>query len=49
MREEINGKEVAVIFDGTTHVCETMVISVRFVSEKWQIEQRVVRLKSIMN
>ena len=44
MREEINGKEVAVIFAGTTHVCEAMVIFVRFVSENWQIELRVIRL-----
>ena len=44
MREEINGKEVAVTFEGTAHVCEAMVIIVRFVTENWQVEQHVVRL-----
>jgi len=41
---EINGKKVAVLFYGTACVGKAMVILVRFVSENWQIEQRVVRL-----
>ncbi len=37
------GKDVAVIFDGTTHVCEVMVIVLRFINDNWKIQQRVVR------
>ena len=38
---EIDGRPVSIIFDGTTHVCEAMVIVLRFVNEKWKIQQRV--------
>ena len=34
----------SVIFDGTTHVCEALVILLRFVDENLNIQQRVVRL-----
>lgn len=44
IQREIKGKQVSVIFDGTTHVCEAMVIVLRFLDEKWEIQQRVVRL-----
>ena len=33
-----------VIFDGTTHVCEAMVIVLRFIDEHWCIKQRTARL-----
>ena len=38
------GKDVAVIFYGTTHVCEAMVIVLRFINNNWKIQQRVVRM-----
>ena len=41
--EEINGREVSVIFDGTTHVAEAMAIVVRYISSDWRITQRLVR------
>jgi hypothetical protein len=44
VKSEINGKEVSVIFDGTTHVCEAMVILLRFVDNQWNIQQRAVQL-----
>ena len=44
LQGEINGKLVSVIFDGTTHVCEALVIVLRFIDEHWQIQQRVIRL-----
>ena len=31
VHSEINGKNVAMVFDGTTHVCEAMVIILRFI------------------
>ena len=44
IKKEINGRELSIIFDGTTHVCEALVIVVRFVTENWKIQQRLVRL-----
>ena len=44
LMEEINEKPVSVIFDGTTHVCEAMVIVLRYVDETWCIQQRVEKL-----
>ncbi len=35
----ING---TIIFDGTTHVCEALVIVLRFVDDNWDIQQRFV-------
>ena len=35
-QEEIKGREVSVIFDGTTHVAEAMAIVVRYVSSDGQ-------------
>ena len=44
VKEEITGRNVSVIFDGTTHVSEAMNIILRFVSDDWKIEQRLVKL-----
>ena len=38
-QEEIKGREVSVIFDGTTHVAEAMAI---VVSSGWTITQHLV-------
>ena len=35
---------MSVIFDGTTHVCEAMVVVIRFVDDQWQTKQRVAQL-----
>jgi len=32
IKEELNGKDLLVIFDGTTHLCEAMAIVVQFIS-----------------
>ena len=34
VKDQINGRQVSVIFDGTTHVCEALVIVLRFVDEE---------------
>jgi hypothetical protein len=44
VHSEINGKNVAMVFDGTTHVCEAMVIILRFIDDEWCIKQRVVKI-----
>ena len=42
--QEVKGKDVAIIFDGTTRDGEALVVLVRFV-ESWIIKQRLVRLR----
>ena len=44
IKEEIEGKHVAVIFDGTTYLGEVLAIVLRFVSEDFEIKQRLIRL-----
>ena len=44
IREDISGRNVSIIFDGTTHVCEAFVIVLRFIDCDWVIQQRVCRL-----
>ena len=42
-KEEIEGRDVSIIFDGTTHVAEALNIILRFVTE-WKVHQRLIRL-----
>ena len=35
--KEIDFKEVPIYFDGTTHVCEAIVVLLYFVNEPWNI------------
>ena len=44
IKQEISGKEVSVIFDGTTHVDEALAVVLRFV-DNFQAKQRLVCLK----
>ena len=44
LKHDINGRHVANVFDGTTHVCEAFVIVLRYVDSDWAIKQRVCRL-----
>ena len=45
MKEELAGKHVAVIFDGTTRLGKTLAIVLRYVSDEWSLEQRLIRLQ----
>ena len=45
LKGEVQGHPVSIIFDGTTHVCEAMVMLLRFVDDQWTIRQRVCSLK----
>ena len=45
IKNEIQGKSLGVIFDGTTHICEAFVIVVRFISDSWTIEQRLIKIQ----
>lgn len=44
LKKEISNKHASIIFDGTTHVCEALVINLRYVSNEWIIKQSVCRL-----
>ena len=45
IKDEIRNKHVGVIFDGTTHTCEALAIVLRFMSDSFTIEQRLVRIQ----
>ena len=44
LKEEIDGKYLSILFDGTTHVCEALVVIIRYIDDDWQIQQRICRL-----
>ena len=44
VKQEISGRPVSVIFDGTTRLGEAMAVIVRFVDDKLAIQQRLIRL-----
>jgi len=44
LKREIANKSLSIIFDGTTHVCEAMVIVVRYITDDWVIKRCVCRL-----
>ena len=44
LRDEIWEKSISIVFDGTTHVCEPLVLVIRFVDEQWCIQQRVAKM-----
>ena len=44
LKRELAGKSVSIIFDGTTHVCEAMVVVLRYVTDDWAIKQSICRL-----
>lgn len=41
IKQEIAGKHLSIVFDGTTHVCKAMVIVLRYVTSDWQIKQKI--------
>ena len=45
IKEELAGRDLSVIFDGTTRLGEAMAILVRFIDSNWQIQQRLIRFQ----
>ena len=41
--EELTGREISIVFDGTTRLGEALVIIVRFLDSEWKIQQRLLR------
>ena len=46
VHEEIDGKHVSIIFDGTSRLGEALAIIVRYVNQ-WKIEQRLIRVQML--
>ena len=47
LKRELTDKFVSVTFDGTTRLGEAMSVVVRFVSNEWTLEQRLVKLQML--
>jgi len=47
IKEELNGKDLSVTFDGTTCLGKAMAIVVRFISSDWQIQQQLIHFQLI--
>ena len=45
IKEEIGGKPLSIIFDGTCRLGEAMTIVARFISPDWSIQQRLIRFQ----
>jgi len=45
IQDEINGKVLSVVFDGTARLGEALAVILRFVSDGWVIQQRLVRVQ----
>ena len=47
IRDEITGKYLSVIFDGTSRLGEALAVIVRFVGDEWVLEQRLIRMQML--
>lgn len=47
LQEKIKGKNVSVIFDGTSRLGEALAIVMRYITDDWKIEQTLIRLQML--
>ena len=47
IKNEVTGKHLSVIFDGTSRLGEALAVIVRFVGEQWTLEQRLIRIQML--
>ena len=47
IKHEIDGKHISVIYDRTTRLGEAMVVLVRYVSDNWELKQRLLRVQML--
>ncbi|CAB4023964.1 RNA-directed DNA polymerase from transposon BS [Paramuricea clavata] len=47
--EELTGREISIVFDGTTRLGGALVIIVRFLDSEWKIQQRLLRFLLLAN
>ena len=45
MKQEIAGRDISVIFDGTTRLGEAIVILIRHVADDWNLVQRILQVR----
>ena len=45
IRQDIDGKDISVIFDGTCRCGEALAFALRFVDDDFSVQQRVVRMQ----
>ena len=45
IKQEILNQSLSIIFNGTTHVCETFVVVLRYLTDEWELKQCVGRPK----
>ena len=45
IREELSGRPISIVFDGTTRLGETMAVVVRYIDTSFNTQQRLVRLQ----
>ena len=47
IKNEVAGRAISVISDGTTRLGEAVVILSRYVTDDWEIKQRLVRMQTV--
>ena len=47
IKNEITGKYLSVIFDGTSRLGEALAVIVRFIGEDWTLEHRLIRMQML--
>ena len=47
IRRELTGKHISIIFDGTSRLGEALAVVVWFVSERWTLEQRLIKMQML--
>ena len=47
IKQEIAGRDISVIFDGTTRLGEALAIVIRYIGDDWSIQQRLVRVQML--
>ena len=47
IKELLKGRYISIIFDGTTRLGEAIAIVARFVSDSWEIEQRILSIQML--
>lgn len=45
IKTSIANKDVSIVFDGSTRLGEALVVVVRYIDDKWKVQQQLVRLK----
>lgn len=47
MKKEVHGRNISVIFDGTTRLGEALVIVIRYLDDEWKLCQQIASIKML--